>query len=190
MPGAPYCGLSRKSKPSLRQSVWWICDSAPRPLSTTRARTAGVASSRSQPVCVYGGLSDGTLPSTLPITKNGAPRTDSSSSYQCTGGSGTSVCSDNALMTLYCESKSASRKIVCEVGFTRITKPADRASPPSFHEASNSSVSFEKPGERGADERRDRQVAGVGELAREPVADDAAGFVQIALLGNGHDRVP
>ncbi len=145
MPGAPYCGLSRKSKPSLRQSVWWIWDSAPRPLSTTRARTAGVASSSSQPVCVYGGLSDGTLPSTLPMTKNGAPSTDSSSSYQCTGGSGTSVCSDSALITLYCESKSASRKIVCEVGFTRITKPADRASPPSFHDASKSSVSFEKP---------------------------------------------
>jgi hypothetical protein len=46
---------------------------------------------------------------------------------------------------LYCESKSASRKIVCEVGFTRITKPADRASSSSFHDASKSSVSFEKP---------------------------------------------
>ena len=45
-------------------------------------------------------------------------------------------------------------------------------------------------GERGTDERRDRQVPGVGQLARQPVADDLAGFVQIALLGNGHGCVP
>ena len=46
------------------------------------------------------------------MTKNGDPSTESSSSYQSVGGTGTSVCSLSARSTRYCSSKADSRKIV------------------------------------------------------------------------------
>src|SRR5262249_33848891 len=127
------------------------------------------------------------------MTKNGAPSTDSSSSYQCTGGSGTAVCSDSALITLYCESKSASRKIVCAVGFTRITYPAARASlpagprlaPPGTGPSEEVAVA-RKAGEAGPRQLRELRGVPTRALARPAGGADDPGLRGVALLGDRH----
>src|SRR5216117_3888650 len=97
------------------------------------------------PAAWYGGLSGGTRPSTLPITKKGAPSTSVRSSSQNMGGTGTSVASPSRCMMWNCWPTSYAGKTVKPRGSKRTTIPARRARPSSVHSRSKRSVSFEKP---------------------------------------------
>ena len=93
----------------------------------------------------YGGLSGGTRPRTSSMTKNGAPSTDGSVSYQRTFGTGIDV-DWSARSTLVLRLERSVREERVAAG----RDPDDKVDaccprPPDAQDASTISVSFEKP---------------------------------------------
>ncbi len=84
----------------------WMPAKARTAESWSLARCSGVASSTQLSPNVYGRTSRGTSPSTRPITKNRAPTTEWSSSYQRVSGTGTSVASSTSDITSNCMARS------------------------------------------------------------------------------------
>src|SRR5438132_147932 len=151
------------------------------PSHQSAARAAG-AIPVIHPAAWYGGLSGGTRPSTLPITKKRAPSTSVRSSSQNMGGTGTSVASPSRCMMWNCWPTSYAGKTRKPRRSMRTTIPARRARPSSVHSRSKRSVSVEKPvaaaggaeapspvlraGVRGHDHDRDRRQGRIAQLLR------------------------